>query len=129
MESILIYFDESDFLTYFFLGRVIYKSNNSNYYLPFIYPFFLSHKPFIKFSPLYITHVSCFPLFESVNPWSFFHCRMSTFFKYLPNPLTRAECDRRSICFWQSLTGFNSQFPFSATGCHTNGEDTSLAYP
>ena len=39
---------------------------------------FLSHKALIKFKPLYVTQVSCFPLFQFVNSLSFFHSGMLT---------------------------------------------------
>ena len=40
---------------------------------------------------------------------------------------SRAECDTRSI-FKRCLTGLNSEFSFSETGCLTKAEELSLPY-
>ena len=45
---------------------------------------------------------------------------------YFPPP-AQAGCDTRSI-FKQSLTGFNSKFSFSETGCHFKAKESSLLY-
>ena len=46
---------------------------------------------------------------------------------YLPNPSTRAGYDTRSI-FKRSLTGLNSEFPYSSTSCLTKAEEPSPSY-
>ena len=43
------------------------------------------------------------------------------------NPSARAGYDTRSI-IKRSLTGFNSEFPFSSTSCLTKAEEPSLSY-
>ena len=45
----------------------------------------------------------------------------------LTNPSTRAGYDTRSI-FKRSLTGLNSEYSFSLTGCLTKAEEPSLSY-
>ena len=46
---------------------------------------------------------------------------------YLPNPSAGAWCDPRLI-FKRILTGLNSEFSFSSTGCHTKAKEPSLLY-
>ena len=46
---------------------------------------------------------------------------------YSSNPATQTRCDSRSI-FKQSLTGLDSEFSFSKTGCLTKAEEPSLSY-
>ena len=41
------------------------------------------------------------------------------------SPSTRERCDTRSVFKW-SLTGLNSDFSFSKTGCLTKAKETSL---
>ena len=41
------------------------------------------------------------------------------------DPPSQAECDTRSI-FKQCLTGLNSEFSFSKTGCHTKAKEPHL---
>ena len=45
----------------------------------------------------------------------------------LTNPSKWAGCDTRSI-FKEFLTGLNSEFSFSYTGCHTKVKELSLPY-
>ena len=45
---------------------------------------------------------------------------------YLPSPLQRG-CNTKSI-FKESLTGLNSEFSLSYTGCHTKVKEPSLPF-
>ena len=54
-----------------------------------LFTLFLSHKLLLKFSPLYMTNVSCFPS-ESVNSL-FFHSRIPTLTGYEPRRYNRSH--------------------------------------
>ena len=46
---------------------------------------------------------------------------------YLPSPFAWVEWETKAICK-QSLTGLNSEFAFSLTGCQTKVKEPSLPY-